>query len=72
MGKGADGSWYNIGVNVDGSLGSNASLELGYNAAGQLVRIRKTIGSTTYTKNVTGDEITDTTVDTVKTYSVWS
>jgi hypothetical protein len=72
MGKGADGAWYNLGVNIDGSIGQNASVELGYNAAGQLVRLRKVIGANTYTKLITGDEITDAVVATTKTFGVWT
>jgi len=72
MGKSSDGNWYNVAVNADGSLGSNPSVELGKNSAGQLVRIRKTINSTVYTKLVTGDDITDDVVATTKTFGVWT
>lgn len=63
------------GSNIGDSLptaGNNGTLELGYNAAGQLVRIRKTINGTVYTKLITGDSITDTVVVTTKTFGIWS
>lgn len=52
--------------------GNNPSTELGYNAAGQLIRIREIIGSSTFVRNITGDSITDTVVATTKTFSSYS
>ena len=52
--------------------GNNGTTELGYNASGQLIRIRKVINSVTYTKNVTGTEITDSVVTVTKTFGTWS
>ncbi len=60
---------------VDSSLpidGNNPSTELGYNAEGQLIRIRKTIAGTTYTQTITGDSIIDTVVATTKTISAYA
>lgn len=52
MGKGVDGAWYNIGVNVDGSIGSNSSLSLSY-TGDVLTSLTKTIGSAQYVKTLT-------------------
>jgi hypothetical protein len=49
----------------------NASYVLSYNASGELVKIEKTIGSTTYTKTsvpLSGD----TTITGTKTFSTWT
>jgi len=59
-------------VDVLSTVEENPSTELGYNAAGQLVRIRKTEDGVTKTQLITGDSIADTVVATTKTYSSWS
>ena len=63
------------GSNIGDSLptqGNNPSLELGYNAAGQLIRIRKTINSVVYTQLITGTDITDDVVVKTKTLGAFS
>jgi len=59
---------------IDGAApteGNNSPLELGYNAADQLVRIRKTINSVVYVKLITGTDIVDSVVASVKTFGTW-
>jgi hypothetical protein len=56
-------------VSPTGSSGSNPSLVVSYNAAGEVVKLEKTIGSTTYTKTFTRS---DNAVASTLPISVWS
>jgi len=51
------------------AIQGNPSMVVSYNAAGDVVKLEKTIGSTTYTKTFSN---TDTTVATTMNISVWS
>ncbi len=48
--------------------GTNAEIELGFNALDQLVRIRKRVKNTWYTQAVTGTDILDTNIARIKTF----
>lgn len=55
-------------VNASPTAQTNASVKISKNAAGQLVKVEKTINGTTYTKTT---DVTDQTITSAITYSQW-
>ena len=57
-------------LNEDQKLGPKVLL--GYNAGGDLLRIRKEVGGVTYERIITDPDVVDTTVDKWVEYGEWS
>lgn len=65
-----------LALNPDGTMaepvpttGNNPIIKLYTNASGELVKVEKIIGSTTYTKT---SDVTDQTITSTVTYSAWT
>jgi hypothetical protein len=69
VGKASDGKYYDVSVNVDGSIGSNPSMTVATSVSGTVTTttLTKTIGSTSYEKTIEEDSSDNSTV-----ISAWS
>ena len=51
---------------------TTAEIQLGYNAAGDLVSFKKVVDGVTYQRNITDPDVADTTVDRWVVHGAWS